>query len=212
MDLSFLNETSANAGAGGASSSSAFREADFLQIILAEISNQDPFEPTETAKLVENMQKLQELANTTYSQYRDNLRWAQELTGQNVTVGQVNIRADEEEALRDRGLNPDVGFGVTGGKVESYRTIGESVWVTIDGKDYPIDNVQKLEPQGFDNSQPVSLAEGLLGRYVQFKDTITGSGPGAGRVTDISWSEDGSISLSVGGDLVDFNDIRAIGE
>ena len=29
---------------------SAFREADFLAIMLAEITNQDPFEPTETSK------------------------------------------------------------------------------------------------------------------------------------------------------------------
>ena len=61
--------------------SSAFREADFMAIMLAELSNQDPFEPAETAKLVENAQKLQELSNTRFERYRNDLRWAQDLIG-----------------------------------------------------------------------------------------------------------------------------------
>ena len=57
MDISTLTGASPTTQVGD--TSGAFRDADFLAIMLAELANQDPFEPQETSKLVDNMRKLQ---------------------------------------------------------------------------------------------------------------------------------------------------------
>jgi hypothetical protein len=189
----------------------AFRDANFLAIILAEISNQDPFEPMETSKLVENMQKLQDLANTRYTEYRNNLRFAQEIVGQGATVGQANLDDEEYQGLLDRGVNPDRGFGTVSGVVETYRTVGESVWVTIDGLDYPIDNIQRLDPAPDDNTDKAALADHLIGRFVGYRADLQGTS-GTGRVSDVRWNSDGEVLVVVDGTEVPFANINRIGE
>lgn len=188
---------------------SAFRDADFLAIMLAELSNQDPFEPMETSKLVENMQKLQELANTRFERFRNDLRWAQELIGKEVTVNQAGLAEDEVKALRDRGLNPDVGYGVVNGTIGSYRVIGENVWVNIDDKDYKIDNVQRIEPRSSVDTK-LDLANNLLGFFVSFSADTSGK-QGAGIVSDVQWDAAGDVFLSVDGKFVDYNKVTSIG-
>lgn len=212
MDLSAITGSGNGTGALGGSTSAAFRDADFLAIMLAEVANQDPFEPMETSKLVENMQKLQELANTRYQEHRNNLRWAQELVGEPITIGQSNLTPDEERILRERGLNPDTGFGFVTGRVESYRVLGENVWLTIDGADYQIDKLQRIEPAPFDGESVAGIAGGLLGRHVNYLGTADGGPGGSGRVSDVTWTEDGQIILTVDGQRVPFDAIRGIGE
>ena len=191
----------------GTNSLQAFREADFLSIMLAEITNQDPFEPTKTAEMVQNMQKLQELANTRFDKFRNDLRWAEDLIDKPVTIQQAAISAFEAQALRDKGINVDVGFGFVQGVVDSYRVVGEQVWLTVAGKEYPIDNVQKVEPGLRDQGSLVEIASSLIDREVRY---IDGEGISSGRVTDIVWDGYGNMALTINGRNVRFELIRGI--
>lgn len=189
---------------------SAFRDADFLSIMLTEITNQDPLAPAETSKLVENMRQLQELANARFQKYRGDLTWAQNLVGQSVTVMQANVSESEAKILYERGLQPDVGYREVQGTIETYRVMGETVWLTIGGKDYPIDNLQRIEPAARDQSQLATLADSLLGRRVGWIDPASNQFT-RGRVDDIRWTTDGSVMLRVDGQDLPFDLVRSIG-
>lgn len=189
---------------------SSFRQTDFLSIMLSEITHQDPFKPTETSKMVENMKMLQELANVQYQKFRDDIGWAQDLVGQTVTVQQVNVKPDEAMNLVERGITPDLGYGTVEGEVETYRTVGETVWVTIGGKDYPVDNVQRITPRGTDPATLAGVADSLLGRRATYlKDDGT---TGTGTVSDVTWDDAGDITLTIGGQKIPFAAVRGLGQ
>ena len=97
MDISALTAPASTTQADGIQKS--FREADFLAVMLTEITNQDPFQPTETAKMVEQMQQLQSLANSNYEKYRADIQWADSLVGKEITVTQVNMTTAEAQVL-----------------------------------------------------------------------------------------------------------------
>ncbi|HYE06499.1 MAG TPA: flagellar hook capping FlgD N-terminal domain-containing protein, partial [Planctomycetota bacterium] len=111
-------------GAAGAATAvdqqKVFREADFMKIMLSELSQQDPFEPQETSKIVEGMQKLQDLANSRFEKYRDDQRWAQDLVGKTVTAQQMILTDAEAEELVERGLAPGRGYASVDGKVDAF--------------------------------------------------------------------------------------------
>ena len=73
------------------SADGSLRDADFMKILLSEITNQDPFKPQDSAQIVEGMQKLQELANSRYEKSRDDQRWARDLIGGSVSVQQAQL-------------------------------------------------------------------------------------------------------------------------
>jgi flagellar hook assembly protein FlgD len=115
--------TSAITGASGSTNTSstgdslqAFRNADFLKIMMAEVTNQDPLQPSDTSKMVDNLQKLQDLANSTYSKFRADIKWANDLMGQTVQVQQQSIDEKKATSQKDKGLKPDVGFGLVNGR------------------------------------------------------------------------------------------------
>ena len=187
--------------------SGAFREADFMAIMLSEITNQDPFEPTETAKMVENMQKLQELSNSKFEKFRDDIRWAQDIVGKEVTANQQFLTPEEKEGLEVRVINPDAGFGLVDGKIDSYKVVGENVWVSIGGKDYPIDNIQQIKPPGTDTAGYTGLADSLLGNKITYIDEEFQLH--TGKVDSVSWNGD-EINLIVAGELVPFSNVRGM--
>ncbi|MFW5844666.1 MAG: flagellar hook capping FlgD N-terminal domain-containing protein [Planctomycetota bacterium] len=188
----------------------AFRSADFMAIMLSEITHQDPLDPADTNELVKGMQQLQELANTRFEKYRADVGWAQNLMGQTVVVGQSSMSEREYERLVERGLNPDRGFGTTEGTVSHFRTIDETVWVSIGEHDYPIDNVQTVTPPGLDDSRLSAMSDHLLGRNVGFLNDEGGIDRGA--VERVSWDPDGNVYVQVNGLLVPFERIRSIGQ
>lgn len=197
------------------SSTGAFREADFLAIMLTEITNQDPFEPTETSKVVENMQKLQELANTQYGKFRNDMRWAQDLMNQEVSVQQEIITEQEAAKLTERGIKVGRGYESVQGTVENFRIVGESVWVTVDGFDYPIDNVKAVlaDPnangggQGGGGQSLAEIADTLLGRSVK-----TSEASGTVREVMKRIDDSGGYDLILdNGKRVQFSDVTSIG-
>ena len=197
-----------NAG-GTANSLGAFRDADFLKIMLTELTNQDPLQPQETSKLVENVQKLQELANTTYDKFRSDLGWAQQLMGQTVSVQQQAITPEEKQKLLDKGIKPDVGYSQVSGKVTSFRTIDQQVYVTVGDKDYPMDNIKQIVPDAQHSEYLATMANQLIGKQVAYlndKDVLT-----SGQVTSVKYDDAANLILEVSGQAVNFNRITQIG-
>ncbi len=197
------------ASTGAADSTSAFRNADFLRIMMTEITNQNPLDPQDTGKLVENVQKLQDLANTTYQKFRADLTWGQQLIGQTVSVQQQALSPTEKQAQLDKGLKPDVGFGQVAGKVTSFRTIDQKVYITVGDKDYPMDNVRQIVPQAQQSQYLATMADQLLGKQVAYLNaagTLT-----AGKVTSVKYDKDSNLQLEVGGQSVNFDKVTQIG-
>jgi flagellar basal-body rod modification protein FlgD len=213
--------TSTVGGVTGATSSSssnsstsantvdAFRNADFLQIMMTEITNQDPLNPSDTSKLVDDVQKLQDLANSTYQKYRSDITWAQQLMGQTVSVQQQALSPADAQAQKDSGLNPDVGFATVTGKVTSFRNVNQTIYVTVGGKDYPMDNIQQVVPDA-QNAQYLSqMANELLGKQVAYVDS-TGTQT-SGQVNSVKYDSSNNLVLQVGTASVPFNQITQIG-
>jgi flagellar hook assembly protein FlgD len=212
MDISALNNNSSAGAPAGTSDGiqSAFRTADFLKVMLSELSHQDPMSPQDTSKIVENMQKLQELANTQYTKFRNDVGWAQNLMGQQVEVQQQG-GLDEKTitAYMNRGLNPDVGFANKSGVIKSFRVLGESVYVQVGDYDYPIDNVKQVIPNAKDPATLSRVADQLMGREVGYKDRAGASKQGT--VTAVGWGTDGQVQLEIGGSLtIPYSSITAI--
>jgi hypothetical protein len=208
MDIAALTGPSSTVQADGVQKS--FREADFLAVMLTEITHQDPFQPTETAKMVEQMQQLQSLANSNFEKYRADIQWADRLVGKDITVTQVDLDPAEAAVLSERGVNADIGFGSVTGTVSTYRTVGEQVWVTIGGKDYPIDNVQGIAPPAqADPGRLAELSAGLLGRTVTYI-RADGSGLSEGRVDNLAMTSAGDVVLTVGDQRIVLEQVRQI--
>lgn len=189
----------------------AFRNADFLKIMLSELAHQDPMQPQETSKIVENMQKLQELANTQYTKFRADLQWGQQLMGKNVNVQQQMIGEAEKQKLINAGLHPDVGFGNKDGKVTSFRQVGETVYVSIGDFDYPIDNVKQVRPDAETGNDPdylSNIAGNLLGRTVGYK--LDDGKMAQGKVTDVGYDTTGEVMLNINGLAIPYRNMVKI--
>jgi len=201
-------------GSGGISdqisgSQKAFRQADFLAIMLSEVTNQDPLQPAETSKMVENMKSLQELANTSYTKFRNDVRWAQDMVGQTVNVTQLPATEAERTSLANKGLKPDVGYGNVDGRVESFRVVEEEVWVSIAGKDYPIDNIKQVRTQANDPDQLSRISSQIMGMRIKYwKDEVTDRAEGI--VSSVGYDLEGNVLLGVGNEYVKYDHMLAI--
>jgi hypothetical protein len=190
--------------------SEAFRNADFLKIMLSELAHQDPMQPQETSKIVENMQKLQELANTQYTKFRADVSWGQQLLGQTVNVQQQMIGESEKQKLVNAGLHPDVGFGNKDGKVTSFRQVGETVYVTVGDYEYPIDNVKQVRPKeiGNDPDYLANIADNLLGKTVGYR--LEDGTMSQGKVTHVGYDTAGDVVLNINGLAVPYKNMIQI--
>lgn len=204
-----INTVGGNSSSAPADSTSAFRNADFLKIMMTEITNQNPLDPQDTGKLVENVQKLQDLANTTYQKFRADLTWGQQLIGQTVSVVQQALSPAEKQAQLDKGLKPDVGYAQVSGKVSSYRTVDQKVFITVGDKDYPMDNVKQIVPEGQQSQYLATMADQLLGKTVAYLNDKNEKV--SGKVTSIKYDKDANLMLEVGSKTVNFNKVTQIG-
>jgi hypothetical protein len=201
---------SASSAAAATAQANAFRNADFLKIMLSEITTQDPMQPQDTSKMVEEMQQLQQLSNTQYQAFRDDLKWGQQLIGQTVNVQQQAIDGTAKQTEINAGLNPDVGYGTVTGMVTSFRQSGQSVYVTVNGHDYPIANVGQVLPPKNDPTQLADIAGHLLGTKVSFH-RADASDTGSGTVTNLGYDTDGKVVLTVAGEQVPYANVTQIG-
>ncbi len=202
--------SSSNAAAAKANQQ-AFGSADFLSIMLSEITNQDPLNPSDTSKMVESMRQLQVLANTASEKFRADVTWAQQMVGQMVNVTQVVATPEQQQDMKDVGLNPDVGYGNKDIRIDGFRVIDQTVWVQAqDGKQYPIDNIKQVLNNRFDTDALAEISNRLLGMRVGYLSGIDGTTRKEGVVTGVGYDSDGKINLAVDGGYIRYDDVIAI--
>jgi hypothetical protein len=189
----------------------AFGSADFLSIMLSEITNQDPLNPSDTSKMVESMRQLQVLANTASEKFRADVTWAQQMVGQMVNVTQVMATPEQQQDMKDVGLNPDVGYGNKDIRIDGFRVIDQTVWVQAqDGKQYPIDNIKQVLNNRFDTDALAEISNRLLGMRVGYLSGTDGTTRKEGVVTGVGYDSDGKINLAVDGGYIRYDDVIAI--
>lgn len=212
MTTSIAGTTSASSNSAAAKANQqAFGSADFLSIMLSEITNQDPLNPSDTSKMVESMRQLQVLANTANEKFRADVTWAQQMVGQMVNVTQVVATPEQQQDMKDVGLNPDVGYGNKDIRVEGFRVIDQTVWIQAqDGKQYPIDNIKQVLNDRFDTDALAETSNRLLGMRVGYLSGIDGTTRKEGVVTGVGYDSDGKISLAVDGGYIRYDDVIAI--
>lgn len=207
--ISALGST-ASSNTNSKATQQAFKDADFLSIMLTEITNQDPLSPSDTSKMVESMRQLQVLANTASEKFRADVTWAQQVVGTVVNVTQVVATESEKQAYINSGLNPDVGFGNKDIRVEGFIVVDQEVWLsTDDGKNYPIDNIKQIRNDSFDTDALVETSNRLLGMRVGY---LSGSDGGRkeGVVSSVGYDTDGKVVLGIDDGYVRYDDIVSI--
>lgn len=208
MSVSSITGASAVPATGNAQQ--AFADADFLSIMLTEITNQDPLNPSDTSKMVESMRQLQVLANTQNQKFRDDVTWGGELVGSVVNVTQVSATEAEKKAYYNAGLNPDFGYGNKDIRVEGFVVVDKRVWLrTDDGKNYPIDNVKQIRNDNFDTDALVEASNRLLGMRVGYLAGDKGERK-EGVVSSVGYDSDGRVVLGIDGGYVRYDDVVAI--
>lgn len=218
MDPSVLpptNSTTATGAAAATATSAALQNANFMQIMLAEITTQDPTQPEDTSQMVQEMESMQQLANTQAQAYQDNLKFAQQMVGQQVNVQQQQLSAADQATEQSEGLNPNVGSGTVTGTVTSFKDINQSVYVTVGGYDYPIANVTQVMPAGNNPNTLSTVAQQMLGTTVgwnQSATATTAASSGSGVVTGVSFDSNGNVQLTVGSQQVPYSAITQISQ
>jgi len=210
-NTSSLSMGTASSASSAKASQQAFGSADFLSIMLSEITNQDPLNPSDTSKMVESMRQLQSMANTTNEKNRADITWAQQMVGSMVNVTQVVANEAQRTAYINYGLNPDVGYANKDIRVDGFRVVNQEVWVQAsDGKNYPIDNVKQVLNNRFDTTALVETSNRLLGMNVSYiSDTAKGT-RSTGVVTSVGYNTDGKVTLAVNGGYVSYDSVVGI--
>ena len=101
---------------------------DFYTLLLSEMTNQDPLEPTSNTEFISQMATFTSMRSQQDALYYSNANYASSLVGKTVIVS--------------------AGTGTTGGTisgvVSNVNMSGDSFTVTVNGRDYAIKNVVKI--------------------------------------------------------------------
>lgn len=132
MDIAAASGASASAGIG----SNKFAEldtAEFINILTAELKNQDPLNPQDTSALLEQINSLRNIESE--SALQNSLKG---LVEQNQVAAASNLIGKLVEGL-------DHGNRQTDGLVTSVRVTNDGVFLELDnGRTMPMDNVTSI--------------------------------------------------------------------
>ena len=206
---SVVNQPNTTPGANGFAD---LTSGEFLQIILSELSNQDPLAPSDTAAILEQLSSIRNIESQT--QLDEQL---QDLVTQNSISTSANMIGKFVNGLDS--LNNSVD-----GIVESLSVRdGEPILNLAGGGELAADRVTKVEDLGDLDTQVVQqllanlqvLDSGtLIGRDVvgQVQDALGGVRQVAGRVTGVS-VVDGEIQLELEtGESLPLGGVRSFNE
>ncbi|EKE73975.1 flagellar hook assembly protein FlgD [Gallaecimonas xiamenensis] len=133
--------TNTSTGSGVASNSAGALQTEFLQLMVAQINNQDPLNPIDgteyvsqlaqmsTVEGIQNMMSLQSQSNTLLDTQQ--VLQSTQLVGKQVSVPASNLSLDKEEAITGKVRLPESGESVTlkvtdvNGKVVQERDFGQ---------------------------------------------------------------------------------------
>ena len=126
----------------------------FYQLLIAEMTNQDPMDPMSNTEFVSQMAAFTSLQVQQEALYYNNANYASSLAGRTVIV-----------ARSTGGKGLDVQTGV----VTNVNLSGGEFMVTVNGKEYPLKNIMEVLDNSYDGLAGGSngaFATSLIGRYV----------------------------------------------
>lgn len=166
----------------------------FFQLLMAEMTNQDPLEPTSNTEFISQLANFTALQTNSDSLYYNTVNYASSLAGKTVTVA-TNAGTDKDGNIK---LNVETGV-VTGVDISDEK----SIEITVNGKRYGLGSIMNVA--GNSTGSTVSATDGayavsLIGKNVMLKaknadgQTIIDSG-----VVDSIEVENGVYRIVMGG-------------
>lgn len=125
--------TSSPTGSTATASSSAADNMDFMKLIVAQMKNQNPMDPSNSDQMVQSMSMMQ-LVNETHQMNSKMAGWAQTqglLLGANIIGGQATLRTSEGAEVK--------------GKVESVAVNNGEVKISVNSQLYPLSSVVNVQ-------------------------------------------------------------------
>lgn len=170
----------------------------FYQLLIAEMQNQDPLEPTSNTEFISQMATF-----TSLQAQQDNFDM-QKQNYANSLVGQI-------VAVSEDGTNLKQG-------IVEYVTYGDEIQVNIDGKNYKLSQIKQLYGKadsvtGSQIGDYGAFAAGILGKEVtvQAVDATGSTVFDKGTVSSIE-IEDGTVRVIVNGYAYNVTDVVAVSE
>ena len=139
----------------------------FFTLLMAEMSNQDPLEPTSNTEFISQLANFTALQNSSNTLYYNTVSYAASLAGKTVTVATAKSNG--------KGLDIDTGV-VTGVDISD----GNNIEITVNGKRYLLSNV-------------MNVADTSAGTYSSGSDGAYAVSLIGKRVTLVAATEDGGI-------------------
>lgn len=139
------------------SSNDLLNTETFFSLLMAEMSNQDPLEPTSNTEFVSQMAQFTALQAQQDSLYYTNANYASSLVGKTVTVAE-NLGGTDQLSF------------VTG-TVTGLELTNKEFSITVNGKQYDLGNVMSIGTTQQSQQQETSQAANLIGKYVTIKVT-----------------------------------------
>ncbi|MCL1904093.1 MAG: flagellar hook capping protein [Oscillospiraceae bacterium] len=126
----------------------------FYQLLIAEMSNQDPMDPMSNTEFVSQMASFTSLQVQQEALYYNNANYASSLAGKTVIVA--------------RSTGGD-GLDVQEGVVTNVNLSGGEFLITVNGQEYPLKNIMEVLDYSFDGlsgGTNGAFATSLIGKYV----------------------------------------------
>ncbi|MDQ2085890.1 flagellar hook capping FlgD N-terminal domain-containing protein [Herbivorax sp. ANBcel31] len=126
---------------------------DFLNLLITQLSHQDPMNPVEDKEFIAQMAQFSSLEqmqnmNSGFSQIK-----AFSMIGKNITADVINQTSNEKEVVEGR---------VDSVSIESGKTV-----LDVNGRDVPVDRVRSVEGESeIYNDEGISQYTGLIGHKV----------------------------------------------
>jgi flagellar basal-body rod modification protein FlgD len=165
----------------------AFSMENFFNLLMAEMSNQDPLEPMSNTDFIGNLANFTALKAQQDALYYQNANYAQSLVGKTVTVPDHTFTS---------------GVRFTSGIVTSMNVTDGDFSVKVNGKDYPLSSIMEILPTH--NPYTIIGSEGAYAAaLIGMKVTVVGTDDTGRRITEtgiVSRFEvrDNQISIIIG--------------
>jgi flagellar basal-body rod modification protein FlgD len=146
----------------------AFSMENFFNLLMAEMSNQDPLEPMSNTEFIGNLANFTALKAQQDALYYQNANYAQSLVGKTVTVPDFTATS---------------GVRFTSGIVTSMNVTDGDFSIKVNGKDHPLSNIMEILPTH--NPYTIVGSEGAYAAsLIGMKVTVVGTDDVGRRITE----------------------------
>lgn len=156
---------------------------DFLRLLIAQLTNQDPLEPMGNAELLDQLSSVRELElSTTLTDSLRRLTGQERFASATALIGKYVTSLPGADGLAHRGIVAAIRFGGD----------GRPILQLSDGTELPVEQVGTVEP-------PVRAAEALVGQAIVGLDQRDPSNPEVveGVVTGVRIESSGEVFLEL---------------